>query len=95
MSQSTRKALGSADIKQASANHQKTISGTSVSVSDASDTSRAYFITSIIGTGVTIADKDGTTVIVTGTVSFNFPLRIDGGFSIAASATAYVTYFDI
>jgi len=80
------------DICQASANRQITETGTSIVKAD---TTLTYFITSIIGSSVTIKDAAGATMIVTNSISFNWPIRIDDGFDVSASGTVYLTYFTL
>lgn len=93
MSQTKRRYLSWQDVQQASSNRQETLSGTTVTKTE--DQTISYFITSIIGTTVTLADKDGTTVLITSTVSFNYPIRIDGGFISSSSGAHYITFFTV
>jgi hypothetical protein len=89
-----RKALGRTDILQAAANKQQFDSGTSIVKADSD---KAYFVTSILGSTVTVKDAGGNTVgVVTGDISFNFPfLRLDAGFDISAAGTVYITFFEM
>jgi len=94
MSQTQRRNISPQDIQQASVNRQNTLSGTSLTVKDSGNAESSFFITSIIGTTVTLADKDGSAImVVPSSISFYTPIRVDGGFQLSASATAYVTYF--
>lgn len=52
-----------------------------------------YFITAIIGTAVTITDKDSTNLFTTALeISFTHPIRIDGGFTVAGTDNTVIYY---
>jgi len=79
------------DILQGAANRQEKASGTTIAVAD---TEKTFFICSVIGTTVTIADDAGTTVMVINTNHFNYPfLKLPRGFTVSAAGTVYITYF--
>lgn len=77
------------DIQEASINNQVHYYGSSLTESDSS---KVYFILATNGT-VTLKDKTGTTteLVLSSNNSFNYPIRMDGGFQVTGTniAVAY------
>lgn len=59
--------------------------------SDLDDT-QLYFITSIIGTDVTITDKDSTDILTVSNFDFSHPVILDGGFTAAGTDNTVIYY---
>ena len=79
------------DVHQAMLNTQRTLSGTAINVLEGDKFT--YFITDIIGTNVSLKDKnDNVLHLFPSPIALHHPIRIDGGFKVTASATAYVTF---
>ena len=51
-----------------------------------------YFITSIIGTSVTITNSALTALFVASNYDFSHPVRIDGGFSVTGTNNTVIYY---
>lgn len=52
-----------------------------------------YFITSIIGSAVTISDKDSNALFTIALeMDFAHPIRLDGGFEISGTDSAVIYY---
>ena len=73
------KIFNETDIKNAIHNSQ--YSGPSVV-----DTKRVYFILAISGTSLVLKNASGVTVFTSaGSVSFEHPIRLDGGFALTGT----------
>jgi len=51
-----------------------------------------YFITSIIGTDVTVTDKNSVDILTASNFDFSHPVRLDGGFSAAGTDNTVIYY---
>ena len=86
------------DVEQASHNNQRMVAGTNIDTTEGGlNEKETHFVTAIIGATVTLKDKGGNTVLVTGTngaVFFN-PIRLDGGFKATSSASSTIVFFTL
>lgn len=92
-----RRLLSNEEVKYASVNSQRQVSGTDITVSEPNF---VYFISSISGASAsnnaTIKDINNNVLAVRGTENpFNEPMRIDDGFKVSASSSVTVHYFII
>ncbi len=52
-----------------------------------------YFITAVIGTDVTISDKDSNALFTVSDFDFSHPVRLDGGFESSGTDNVVIYYF--
>ena len=70
-------------------NHQRILIGDGSDLDD----KFIYFITTIIGTAVTITDKNSVALFTTALeMDFAHPIRIDGGFTVAGTDNTVIYY---
>lgn len=51
-----------------------------------------YFITAVIGTDVTISDKDSNALFTVTDFNFSHPVRLDGGFESSGTDNVVIYY---
>jgi hypothetical protein len=62
-------------------------------VGSVKDPTATFFITAIIGTDVEIKNASGVSLFTVSDFDFSHPLRLEGGFEIAAGTGAFVIYY--
>ena len=79
----SRRILNFRDIRNQVMNTQQILKAASVVQAD---TSKVFFVTSILGSAITIKDAAGTTIAASVAArDFAFPLRLDYGFTITGT----------